>query len=101
MRKGWGVLFSGVLLLSGCGDDQVKVTETPTNQEALQTSQQRAKSKQASTDRASSTTGTAQKSRDAKETVTATRWNATKRWQLVKFMHAWQQRMGADLRGNL
>ncbi len=88
--------MQGVLLLSGCGDDQVKVTETPTNQEALQTSQQRA-----STDRASSTTGTAQKSRDAKETVTATRWNATKRWQLVKFMHAWQQRMGADLRGNL
>lgn len=39
MRKGWGVLFAGVLLLCGCGDDQVKVTETPTNQEALQTSQ--------------------------------------------------------------
>lgn len=39
MRKGWGVLFAGVLLLCGCGDDQVKVTETSTNQEALQTSQ--------------------------------------------------------------
>ncbi|WP_225425633.1 DUF4767 domain-containing protein [Lactiplantibacillus plajomi] len=26
--------------------------------------------------------------------MTATRWNATKRRQLAKFMHAWQQRMG-------